>query len=201
MTNAEMTSEAVGEERVVRAAKVTELLTLWREVADGFTERLAAVGPHDWSESTCCEAWDVAELVDHAIGTQRMIPKALGAAGAIDTTGDDLVLVWDAVRGGADAALSAAGALDEIVKLPIGEMAAKDGIGIFLSDLLVHTWDLASAIRVDDRLHPEACAIALANLEPIDKLLRSPGLYGPKLKPAGGADVQDSLLAFVGRTV
>jgi len=201
MTNAEMTSEAVGEQRVVRAVRLTELLTVWREVADGFTERLAAVGPPDWSASTCCEAWDVAELVDHAIGTQRMIPQALGAAGAIDTTGDDLVLVWDAVRGGADAALSAPGALDEIVKLTIGEMAAKDGIGIFLGDLLVHTWDLARAIRVNDGLHPEACAIALANLEPIDDLLRSPGLYGPKLEPAGGADVQDRLLAFLGRTV
>jgi uncharacterized protein (TIGR03086 family) len=180
---------------------VTELLTMWRQVADGFTERLEAVGPHDWSNPTCCEGWDVAKLVDHAIGAQRMVPRALGATGAIDTTGDDLVLVWKTVRGGADAALGAPGAFDELVRLPFGEMKASDGIAFPMSDLLVHTWDLARAIGANDRLQTEACEKALADLEPIDELLRGPGLYGPKLEPAAGADVQDRLLAFLGRTV
>jgi uncharacterized protein (TIGR03086 family) len=70
-----------------------------------------------------------------------------------------------------------------------------------MSDLLVHTWDLARAIGANDRLQTEACEKALADLEPIDELLRGPGLYGPKLEPAAGADVQDRLLAFLGRTV
>jgi uncharacterized protein (TIGR03086 family) len=180
---------------------VTELLTMWRQVADGFTERLEAVGPHDWSSPTCCEGWDVAKLVDHAIGAQRMVPRALGATGAIDATGDDLILVWKAVRGGADAALGAPGALDELVRLPFGEMKASDGIAFPMSDLLVHTWDLARAIGANDRLQTEVCEKALADLEPIDELLRGPGFYGPKLEPAAGADVQDRLLAFLGRTV
>jgi uncharacterized protein (TIGR03086 family) len=70
-----------------------------------------------------------------------------------------------------------------------------------MSDLLVHTWDLARAIGANDRLPPEACTLALHNLEPIDALLRSPGFYGPKLEPSDGADVQDRLLAFLGRRV
>src|ERR1700690_2630194 len=105
-----------------QGAKMTELLTMWRQVADGFSERLEAVGSQDWSKSTCCEEWNVAKLVDHAIGAQRMVPKALGATGAIDATGDDLVVVWRAVRGGADAALGATGAFDQQVNLPFGEM-------------------------------------------------------------------------------
>ncbi len=180
---------------------MTETLALWRQVADGFSERLEAVGPEDWSLPTCCEKWDVTKLVDHAIGAQRMVPRALGATGDIDMTGDDLVQVWNTVRDAADRALSAPGALDEMVKLPFGEMPAKDGFGFPLGDLLVHTWDLARAIGVNDRLLPEACSVVYANLEPIDALIRAPGFFGSKLEPAADADAQDKLLAFVGRRV
>jgi len=130
---------------------VTEVLTMWRQVADGFDERLVNIRSSDWDMPTCCERWNVTKLVDHAIGAQRMVPKALGATGDIDVTGDDLVLVWQTVRAAADRALSAPGALDEVVKLPFGEMPAEDGFGFPLGDLLVHTWDLARAIGVNDR--------------------------------------------------
>jgi uncharacterized protein (TIGR03086 family) len=180
---------------------MSDLVELWRQVADGFDTRLRAVGAGDWGKATCCEEWDVAQLVDHAIGAQRMVPKALGATGDIDATGDHLVAVWQTVRAAAAAALSAPGALEETVKLPFGEMRARDGFAFPLNDLLVHTWDLARAIGADDRLSPEACVLSLQNLEPIDELLRGPGTFGPKLEPAPGADVQDRLLAFLGRRV
>jgi uncharacterized protein (TIGR03086 family) len=180
---------------------MTDTLDRWREVADGFTERVTAVEPGQWTAATCCEGWDVTRLVDHAIGAQRMVPRALGATGDIDAQGDDLVRVWTQVRQGADLALSAPGAFGQVVKLPFGEMSVTDGFGFPLSDLLVHTWDLARAIGANDRLHPQACADALATLEPIDALLRGPGFYGPKLEPGPGADVQDRLLAFLGRQV
>jgi len=180
---------------------VTEALAMWRQVADGFSERLERVRPDDWSLPTCCERWDVAKLVDHAIGAQRMVPKALGATGDIDATGADPVQVWNRVRAAAEQALSAPGAFDEVVKLPFGEMPAKDGFGFPLGDLLVHTWDLARAIGADDRLLPEACVVVYSNLEPIDAIIRSPGYFGPKLEPAADADAQDRLLAFVGRQV
>jgi uncharacterized protein (TIGR03086 family) len=178
-----------------------EILTIWRQVADGFSERLEVVGSQDWAKPTCCEKWNVATLVDHAIGAQRMIPKALGATGAIDATGGDPVAVWKKVRFGAEAALGAPGALDQQVKLPFGEMKAGDGLAFPLGDLLVHTWDVSRAIGANDRLNPGACEKAIADLEPIDALLRGPGFYGPKLEPAADADVQDRLLAFLGRSV
>jgi uncharacterized protein (TIGR03086 family) len=178
-----------------------EILAVWRRVADGFSDRLSAVQPEDWSKSTCCDGWDVAALVDHAIGAQRMVPKALGAAGDIDAMGEDPVQVWKTVRTAADAALSAPGALDQTVKLPFGEMRAQDGFGFPFGDLLIHTWDLARAVGADDRLLPEACTMVLAQLEPIDALIRRPGVFGPKFQPAPGGDIQDQLLAFVGRQI
>ena len=180
---------------------MTETLALWRQIADGFSERLEAVGPEDWSRPTCCEKWDVTKLVDHAIGAQRMVPKALGATGDIDATGDDQVEVWNTVRHAADRSLSAPGAFDKMVKLPFGEMPARAGFAFPLGDLLIHTWDLARAIGVNDRLLAEGCAMTYANLEPIDCLIRAPEFFGPRLEPAADADDQDKLLAFVGRKV
>jgi len=180
---------------------VTEALTMWRQVADGFDQRLTTVRSDDRKLPTCCESWDVTQLVNHAIGAQRMVPKALGATGDIDVEGEDLIQVWRTVRAAADRALSAPGALDGVVKLPFGEMPAKDGLGFPTGDLLVHTWDLARAVGTDDRLLPEACATVYARLEPLDVLLRAPGFFGPKLEPAPDADAQDTLLAFVGRQV
>ena len=180
---------------------VSEVLALWRRVSDGFSQRLDAVEPDDYSKATCCDGWDVAALVEHAIGAQRMVPKALGATGDIDATGDNLAEVWNTVRAAADTALSVPGAFDQSVKLPFGEMRAEDGFGFPFGDLLIHTWDLARAVGASDRLIPEACTIALAQLEPIDGLIRGPAVFGPKLEPAPGADIQDRLLAFVGRRV
>ena len=87
---------------------MSEVLALWRRVGDGFSERLSAVKPDDCSKATCCDGWDVAALVEHAIGAQRMVPKALGAKGDIDATGEDPVQVWKTLRAAADAALQRA---------------------------------------------------------------------------------------------
>ncbi len=135
------------------------------------------------------------------MGAQRIVPRPLGAAGAIDATGDDLVLVGKPVRGGADAALGTPDALDKLVRLPTGQMKAGDGLAVPMSDLLVHTWDLARATGANDRSRTESGQKALADLEAIADLLRSPGFHGPKVEPAAGTDVQNRLQAFLGRTV
>jgi uncharacterized protein (TIGR03086 family) len=180
---------------------MSEVLAMWRTVADEFTERVEAIGPDDWAKQTCCSEWDVRGLLDHAIGAQRMVPTALGATGAIETKDDDLQQTWKVVRAAAEEALSKPDVLAQTVTLPFGSMPAEQGLGIPLGDMLIHTWDLARAIGANDRLSAEACAAVLSNLEPLDALIRSPQIFGPKLEPAPGADAQDRLLAFVGRQV
>jgi uncharacterized protein (TIGR03086 family) len=184
-----------------RGTEASELLSMWEEVAQGFTERLAAVGPESWTVPTYCEGWDVAELVGHVIDGQRLIPRCLGASGAIDATDDEPVLLWGVVRQAASTAFRAPGAMDEVIEFFGDEMPAMNGLRFMLGDLLVHTWDLARATGHDDRLHAQACAFVLGNLEPMDEFLRTSGMYGPKLEPAAGVDTQDRLLAFLGRKV
>ena len=153
---------------------VSDALTMWREVAAGFDRRLANVGVDEWTAPTCCPEWTVSQLVEHAIGSQRFVPKALGASGDIDAEGDDLVEVWKTVRAAADQAFAAPGAMDRVVTLPFGEMPAREGLGFPTGDLLVHTWDLARSIGADDRLDAEACTVTYANLAPIDGHIRAP---------------------------
>ncbi len=180
---------------------MSDIIELWKNVADGFGERVAAIGADDWTKSTCCDEWDVRALVDHAIGAQRMVPKALGAVGAIDTADPDLQQAWLAVRAAAETALSAPGALAQTVTLPFGEMPAEQGLSFPLGDVLLHSWDLARALGGDLRLNPAACEMVLAVLTPLDAGIRSPGIFGPKLTSAADADIQGQLLAFVGRQV
>jgi uncharacterized protein (TIGR03086 family) len=179
----------------------TSALEMWRLVAENFDERLSLVSDEAWTAPTCCTEWNVVELVRHAIDAQRFVPRALGAVGDIEVQGDDLLKVWKTVFAAADQALSAPGAMDEIVTLPFGEMAADEGLGFPTGDLLVHTWDLARAIGADDRLDQDACAEVYESLLPIDEVLRTSQFFGPKLEPSADADAQAMLLAFVGRKV
>jgi uncharacterized protein (TIGR03086 family) len=69
----------------------------------------------------------------------------------------------------------------------------------YVTDVFLHTWDLARATGQDERLDPDTCADLLAGMVPIEELLRSSGQYGPAVPVPDEADVQTRLLAFIGR--
>jgi uncharacterized protein (TIGR03086 family) len=66
-------------------------------------------------------------------------------------------------------------------------------------DVLVHTWDLARAAGLDERLDPGEVHQAFEAALPMDTMLRSAGACGPKLDPPAHADEQTRFLAFLGR--
>jgi hypothetical protein len=65
-------------------------------------------------------------------------------------------------------------------------------------DVLVHTWDLARTIGADESLDENAVRSAYEALKPMDAMIRSPKVFGPKLEPPKGADVQTEFLYFLG---
>jgi uncharacterized protein (TIGR03086 family) len=82
----------------------------------------------------------------------------------------------------------------------VGEMPLPDAVDRFYtSDVFMHTWDLARATGQDERLDPQACADLLAEMAPIEELMRSSGQYGPRVPVPDDADVQTRLLGFIGR--
>jgi uncharacterized protein (TIGR03086 family) len=174
-----------------------DLVDRYEEAAAGFTSRLDAVADDQWSDPTPCTDWDVRQLVDHVITIQRQIPEGLGMS--VDD-GADAPATWKAIRDAALTALRRPGVLEGTMRGMRGDDVPVE-MALFprLSDLMVHTWDLARATGGDERLSPEIAAIVLERLRPNDEALRQSGSFGPKIDPPPGADAQVELLCFVGR--
>ena len=89
---------------------------------------------------------------------------------------------------------------DKEIDGPTGKMPAGQIIGQFVTmDVLVHTWDLARTIGADERLDEESVRRAYEALKPMDAVIRQPSVFGPKLEPPIGADMQTEFLYFLGR--
>jgi uncharacterized protein (TIGR03086 family) len=176
-----------------------DLIDRYEEAADGFTDRLDAVGDDQWTSPTPCTDWDVRQLVDHVITIQRQLPEGLGVV-VDDHGGGDVRATWKAVRDGALTVLREPGVLERTMRGMRGnEVPVEMALIPRLSDLHVHTWDLARATGGDERLSPEVAAIVLERLKPNDEALRKSGSFGPKVEPPADADVQVELLCFLGR--
>jgi hypothetical protein len=66
-------------------------------------------------------------------------------------------------------------------------------------DVLVHTWDLATAAGLDRTLDPRLVTDMLHGMEPMDEALRASGHFGARVEVVADADDQTKLIAFTGR--
>lgn len=173
-----------------------DIVDRYEEAATGFTARLDAVTDEQWTNPTPCTDWNVRQLVDHVITIQRQIPDSLDVP--VDD-GADPQAMWKSVRDAALTALRQPGVMERTITGLRGEMPVEMALIPRLSDLHVHTWDLARATGGDERLSPEIAAIVLERLRPNDDALRRSGSFGPKVEPPPGADTQVELLCFLGR--
>jgi uncharacterized protein (TIGR03086 family) len=173
-----------------------DIVDRYEEAARRFTDRLEAVADDQWANPTPCTDWDVRQLVDHVIEIQRQIPEGLGVS--VDDGADEREK-WKAVRAAAIEALRQPGVLERTMPGRGGEVPVEMALIPRLSDLLLHTWDLARATGSDERIDPDAAAVVLEFLEPNDEILRSTGTFGPKIDPPPGADAGVQLLCFSGR--
>lgn len=174
-----------------------DLVDRYEEAAAGFTDRLDAVADDQWANSTPCSDWDVRELVDHVIRIQRQIPEGLGVAVAENDV--DAKSLWNAVRAAALDALRQQGVLERTMPGRGGDVPVQMALLPRLSDLLIHTWDLARATGADARVDPDSAAVVLEFLKPNDEVLRKTGTFGPKIEAPPGADAGVELLFFSGR--
>jgi uncharacterized protein (TIGR03086 family) len=79
-------------------------------------------------------------------------------------------------------------------------MSLQDTVDMLVTpDVLIHTWDLARATGLDERLDERIAAQTLTGMQPMDEALRASGHYGPRVEVPAEADIQTRLLAFTGR--
>lgn len=180
-----------------------EIADRYRRVAAAFDERVAQVPPGAWDRPAPCDGWVARDVVGHLVewvpGFLSRVPSLAGAT--IPPVDDDPVAAWRAL----DAALAATLADPAVAAVeldsPAGRHTVEDAVDRFvIGDVLVHTWDLARAAGLDERLDPDEVERLLAAFLAMDAdVLVASGHYGPRTPVAEGADAQTRLLAASGR--
>ena len=168
----------------------------WRETAQAFDQRYQAIG-EQWQADTPCEGWCVQDLVDHAIGVQKQI--AGGLLGVQVEEGAD----WPTLHSAMSAAMDDPSVLDgEMPQGPFGPMPKSMMLGIGISDLLIHTWDLSRAIGADETLPAGPVTSSYMGLQRMPaEAIRADGRFKDAIPVADDADEQTKLLGFAGRQV
>jgi uncharacterized protein (TIGR03086 family) len=170
--------------------------------------RSAAAGVPDdaWNNATPCEAWTVAQVVQHAAGDQLgYAMKLTGADGPsfdpFAPTGDlEPGLVERAVTASAAAwATVAIDAADVPVPLPPFALPAWVGAGACALDAAIHAWDICVATGQPSPLNAPLASFLLAAAEQVVEPVRACGMYAAALTPESDADDVTKLLAYLGR--
>jgi uncharacterized protein (TIGR03086 family) len=177
---------------------------------EAFLRLIDEVGPDTLGRQTPCAEWDVAALLRHVTGGNRMAVSLVGGAPASaigpifadvgKITDDDIVEACRrSVREARDVLVDLPDP-DGIVHFPIGDIPAAQLQTFRISDLTLHTWDLARAIGADETLPPDAVELALTSLTAMAGTV-PPGMFGegPSGAIAKEADPQARLLDLSGR--
>jgi len=183
-----------------------DLKDFHRRAVGFFGSRVAEIRDAQWHDSTPCTDWDVRALVQHLVyenvWTAPLMEGAtldeVGDRFERDLLGEDPKAAWDEAMQEALGAVQRVD-LDKSVHLSRGPTPASQYIFELFSDHLIHGWDLARAIGADERMDEDMVQVAFDMFKPFEEALKQTGLYGPKIDPPEGADLQTRLLALAGR--
>jgi uncharacterized protein (TIGR03086 family) len=180
-----------------------------RNSADGFRRVVARIGDDQWQLDTPCDGWTVRQLVGHvAAGCQMAATLADGgdrqaaiAVLGVDHLGDEPVAAVDRALQRQQVAFDRPDIGDQGFQHPAGDMPGVQVLLFRVTDLLVHQWDLARAIGVDETLDPVLVDEVLRGIAPIVPMMASSGVFGsgPSGSLADDAPAQSRLLDAMGR--
>lgn len=178
-----------------------------------FGDRVHAITEDQWSAATPDTQWSVADLVNHLVNEHRWAAPLLHgldftAAGEVvegtrdlpvdGGVGANLAQSWDEAAAGSVDAVMADGALHNTVSLSRGDTDARVYLNEMILDLVVHSWDLATAIGYAQALSEPLVDYAHRHLEGIGDLSDS-GMFGEPVEVPADASTLDKLIAATGR--
>lgn len=167
------------------------------------------VTPADLDRPTPCEGWAVRDLLAHLVGVESRIVHIAGGgtpaempAHVSGIADDGWAAAWNdrleplrTVVADTDPA--------RMVVHPAGTMPWAIAIGIYASELVTHTWDLARALGVDDTLNQQLAAGVLPQMqralppEPRGAEIGVP--FGPVVAVGADATPYEALVGWLGR--
>jgi uncharacterized protein (TIGR03086 family) len=180
---------------------MTEIADRYRSIADGFEARVAGVSAGAWDAPAPCEGWVARDIVDHVGMTTGFFLGRAEVEADIPPAGEDPAATWAACRAVMERVLDDPALAGKEIDSPFGRMPLQDLIGgIGISDLLVHTWDLARATGQDETLDQEQAQRTLEGLQAMGDAIRGSGAFGPAVPVPDDADLTTRLIAYTGRT-
>lgn len=187
-----------------------DLIPTFGTAQAAFTDRVHAIAGDQWQLATPDAQWSVADLVWHLVDEHRWarpllagldLDEARAAAGELGPDSRDgatLVREWDRAAAASAAAFAGDGALSGSVTISRGRVPAPEYLEEMILDLIVHAWDLGTAIGFQRPLPPGA----VAAIYPLAQVIvdRTPrGMFGPPAEVGADAPVIDRLIALTGR--
>lgn len=179
---------------------MTAISDRYERLSQMFTDRIASVPPGDprWQQQSPCEDWSAIDVVRHVVDTEHMF------FGMVDHDvpgpGDDPLAAWPGIRDAMLAALRDPAVAEREYTGQMGTAVWQDSVDRFINgDLVVHTWDVARALGVDDSLPDDEVARVQEAFAPLGDAMRQPGAFGAEVEPPADASAQDRFLAFLGR--
>lgn len=165
-------------------------------------DRLADVIDHgtDFDAASPCNGWTARDVVDHLVSTQADLLDQHGFGVPGVDVADDPAAAWRTHTDNVVATLDRPEVVDHRYDGMAGTTTIGDTISTFFGfDLLVHRWDLGTALGVpvtftDDELDAiESCAAAFGDG------IRMEGVCGPAVAVDPSAPRQVRVLAHLGR--
>lgn len=182
---------------------MSDNVAVYRRVLGHFTELVDSLQPDQLAAPTPCEGWTVRDLMIHVIERDRRLAAMVGGEAPKPLPAEDsLASLWRERVAWWAAGLADPERRDVVWSTPLGELSFEDATcALMTGELLIHTWDLARALGVDETLDPEAVQATLDSMSGHADALRRPGVMGPAIEPPSGSDEQTQLIAFTGRQV
>jgi uncharacterized protein (TIGR03086 family) len=169
---------------------------------------LDQIQPNQWDRPTPCPEWNVRGLAEHLVGGCRMSATLLDGGSADDARA---CFVGDVLTDNpaADFATAAAievskmntATLETMVDHPAMQMPTAQLLNFRISDYLIHSWDLARALGVDESLNPTLVEHVWESIQPMVPMIPHVGVFGagPSGAVAADAPLQHRLLDMLGR--
>lgn len=185
-----------------------EVVARFQKAVNCVDAALHAITADDiWSRPTPCSEWDVRALVQHIVNELAWIAplvegKTIAEVGPDlegDLLGSDPLGAFHHHSRAAHAALETPGALSRTVHLSYGDESAQGYAEQVTGDVLIHSWDLARGVGIDDTLPADMVAWAAGWADKISPMLEASGLFAPRVPVGEDADPQTALLAIFGR--
>ena len=158
------------------------------------SEAVEKSSPHD---TTCCEGWNVIDVIEHAEMVLSMVDninREDSSKGDQPATGTFIAKLKDEIE-----QRYTQDDLNQQVASPFGDMTLDEFLGIIWIDTFTHAWDIADASSVDHGIPSEMAIEAYKIMQPRSESMRGPGRFNDPYTTTSD-DAVEQFMAFAGRT-